>query len=314
MSKKLIFVAFCFIAGLLMAQEQNVVLSTETGALDGTLLLPQKPKKVPLAVLISGSGPTDRNGNNPQMKNNSLKQLAESLCEQGIATLRFDKRGVAESTLALDDEANIRFETYIDDVCAWVEFISKNPRVSEIFIVGHSEGSLIGMVAARKSPFVSGFVSISGAGYPADEVLRKQLQEQMPETFFLQADAMIDTLKSGKLLQTVPPDFYVLFRPSVQPYLISWFRYHPQRELATLKIPVLLINGGRDIQVDVDNLEQLLAVFPTAESAILPSMNHVLKNCESTAIKDQLPTYNNPDLPINQTLVDLIARFIYRHR
>lgn len=300
-------------AFLLTAQEQNVVLSTTTGDLEGTILMPKKGKKVPLAVLVSGSGPTDRDGNNPQMKNNSLKQLAESLCEQGIATLRFDKRGVAESTLALDDEANIRFETYINDVCDWIEYASTIARVSHIFVIGHSEGSLIGMIAARKNQHTNGFISLSGAGYPADEILRKQLNAQLSENYILQANAMIDTLKNGKTLQQVPADFYSLFRPSVQPYLISWFRYNPQLEMATLKIPVLLINGGRDIQVGTENLEALLTALPSSETAIIPTMNHVLKDCSSTSIQDQFPTYNNPDFPINKTLVDVISGFIHRN-
>ncbi|MDD4848047.1 MAG: alpha/beta hydrolase [Bacteroidales bacterium] len=314
MNKKWMLLMFCFVALWLTAQEQNVVLTTPTGNLEGTLLLPEKPKKVSLVVLISGSGPTDRDGNNPQMKNNSLKLLAEALCHQGIATLRFDKRGVAESTMALDEEANIRFETYISDVEAWVAWAAKNNRIKDIFIAGHSEGSLIGMVAARKSPDIKGFISLSGAGFPADVVLRQQLQKQMPPEYFSQVDAMIDTLKSGKLLTNVPAEFFVLFRNSVQPYLISWFRFDPQREIATLKMPVLIINGGRDIQVDVDNLEALQAALPSAESVIFPTMNHLLKNCCSLLIKDQLPTYNDPVFPINETLVDVIVGFIHRNK
>lgn len=313
MKKKLALCLFSFFLFFLSAQEHNIVLETETGNIDGTLLLPKKPKKVPVVILISGSGPTDRNGNNPQMKNNSLKMLAQSLYEKGIATLRFDKRGVAESTLSMEEEADMRFETYIHDVNSWVYLLAKNPRFSKIFIAGHSEGSLIGMVAAQQCQQVAGFISICGAGYSADEILRKQLQSQLSEDFFIQANAMIDTLKSGKKLNFVPSDFYILFRPSVQPYLISWFRFNPQREIATLKIPTLLIQGGNDIQVEVDNVERLLENLPTAEAVIIPSMNHVLKNCKSRLIKDQLPTYNNPNIPISVTLSDVISGFIHRN-
>lgn len=315
MRKKIIFLLFISISVFaLLGQEKSIVLKTETGNLDGTLLIPSKPKKVPIVVLISGSGPTDRDGNNPEMKNNSLKMLANALYDNGIATLRFDKRGTAESTLAIEDEASLRFETYINDVCDWVDLISENPKFTNIFIAGHSEGSLIGMVAARKNKKVNGYISISGAGFPADEILRKQLQVQLSEDYMIQANAMLDTLKWGSKLQLVPADFYILFRPSVQPYLISWFKYNPKQEISILNIPSLLINGGRDIQVGTENLEELINSQPNAESVIIPTMNHVLKNCKSTLMKDQLPTYKNPNIPINTTLVDVIVGFIERNR
>ena len=127
-----------------------VELNTKTGIIYGTLLLPNNiSNKVPVVILISGSGPTDRDGNNPVMKNNSLKQLAEALANNGIASVRYDKRGIGESVKAAKSESELRFEDYISDAIDWISFVKQNPKFSKVIIIGHSEGSLIGMNAAK---------------------------------------------------------------------------------------------------------------------------------------------------------------------
>src|SRR5690606_26486732 len=288
-------------------QEEPLTLETSTGTIYGTLLFPVSDQKMPLAIIISGSGPTDRDGNNPMMKNNGLKMLAEGLSGLGIASLRFDKRGIAASAKAGPKEEEIRFETYIEDVRSWTQFLGKDPRFSSLIIIGHSEGSLIGMVASLERS-VSKFISLAGIGYPAGDIIQAQLEDQAP--FLLdQAGPIIDALEGGRAVDSVPPMLFSLFRPSVQPYLISWFKYDPAQELSKLDKPILIVQGSTDIQVDQDNARQLAQSNQKAELRIFEGMNHILK--ESAAdVQMNMMTYNDPGLPLKEGLVAALAEFI----
>lgn len=285
----------------------SATLDTGTGKIEGTLLYPATSKKVPVVLIISGSGPTDRNGNNPMMTNNSLKMLAEGLSEKGIASLRYDKRGIAESKSAGPKESDLRFETYVDDAEGWVDWLEKDGRFSEICILGHSEGSLIGMIAARKKG-VDKFISIAGPGSPAGEILRDQLKAQSPMAFEL-ASPFIEKLENGETIEDVPQMLQMLFRPSVQPYMISWLKYDPRKEIAKLNKPVLILQGTTDIQVPVTEAEKLAEANKQAKMHTLEGMNHVLKESEMDMQKNA-QTYNNPTLPLKKGLVDAIAKFV----
>ena len=284
--KNIIGSTFLFITGLLSAQleEKPITLATETGNIQGAMLLPEHFNKIPVVLIIAGSGPTDRNGNNPMMKNNSLKMLAEGLGNHGIASVRFDKRGIAESTAAGLKESDLKFETYIEDVKDWIDLLEKNDSFSAIVVLGHSEGSLIGMIASQNKT-VDKFISVAGVGEPAAKPLERQLRAQ-PSFVWEQSAPILRDLEMGKEVDTVPQMLYSLFRPSVQPYLISWFKYNPQAELAKLDIPILLVQGTTDIQVDMQNVEQLHASNPKSEKVILQGMNHILKEAEMDRMKN----------------------------
>jgi hypothetical protein len=197
-------------------------LETPTGKIAGTLLVPAATGRVPLVVIIAGSGPTDRNGNSPLLPggNNSLKLLAEGLAERGIASLRYDKRGVAASATAMVSEANLRFDMYADDAAGWIRRLRSDARFSTITVVGHSEGSLLGMLATQRGA-ADGYVSIAGAGRAADKILREQLGKQLPPDLLSFSNKGLDALLAGHTVDSVPPPLLSLFRPSVQPYMIS---------------------------------------------------------------------------------------------
>ncbi|UBM63229.1 alpha/beta hydrolase [Candidatus Sulfidibacterium hydrothermale] len=304
-----IFLFWIFLpAQSLMAQQgENVTLHTPTGNIQGTLLIPHVKGKIPVALLIPGSGPTDRNGNNPMMKNNALKMLAEALYQNGIASLRYDKRGVGASKVPGFSESNIRFEQYIADARGWVDFLKQNKKFSSIVVIGHSQGSLIGMVVAQDKA-VSKFVSLEGAGDPINVVLRRQLQSQ-PEQVKKPAFAILDSLEAGKQVKNVPAWLYTLFRPSIQPYMISWFRYHPQKEIAKLHKPVLIVQGTTDIQVSLSDAGKLKKADPSAQLLIISGMNHILKDAPADR-QENIKTYNEPDLPLNKKLVTELVKFI----
>jgi len=288
--------------------EAPAVLETKTGNIYGTLTTPIQTKSSPLVIIIAGSGPTDRDGNTIMIKgkNNSLKYLANELGNAGIASIRYDKRGIGESKLAMKSEADLRFDDYVNDVIDWVNKFKKDKRFSEIIIAGHSEGSLIGMIAANG--LADKYISISGAGEKAGILIQKQLQTQ-PEEIQDYSTLAIDSLEVGFLVKKINPLLYSLFRPSVQPYLISWFKYDPQTEIKKLKIPVLILQGENDIQVSVEDAQQLSKAQPKATLTIIPKMNHVLKIVEGDKSQN-IKNYGDASLPIADELVKAIVEFI----
>lgn len=289
---------------------EPVTIARAPGHLAGTLLVPHAKGPIPVVLLISGSGPTDRNGNQAGGLNpGSLQQLAESLATRGIATLRYDKRGVGESVSAGAPEAQLRFETFAGDAAAWIRFLESDHRFSHVIVAGHSEGALLGLLAMRETP-AAGYISLEGPARPADQVLHDQLVTKLPPELMTESDTILAHLKRGDTVSSTPPALAALFRPSVQPYLISWFKYSAGSELASLKVPCLIVQGTRDLQVAPAEAELLRAANPHCQVAVVPDMNHVLKETTATDIPGQLPTYRTPDAPLAPGLVDAIAKFV----
>jgi pimeloyl-ACP methyl ester carboxylesterase len=305
---------FALIAPLnALAAEEAATLKTSMGTLHGTLLVPKGKKQVPVVLLISGSGPTDRDGNSVALpgKNDSLKMLAEGLAARGIASLRYDKRGIGESRGVGPEEKDLRFEMYVDDAAAWAAKLKRDRRFSRVVIAGHSEGALIGTIAAQRGA-AAALVSIAGVGRPADVVLRMQLIGRLPPDLRGISDRTLDALKSGKTVDDVPQSLSMLYRPSVQPYLISWFRYDPAAEIAKLTIPVLIVQGTTDIQVTIDDARALAAAKPDAKLELVEGMNHVLKMVGDSS--RQIASYSDPALPVASRLVEVITIFAVGRR
>lgn len=292
---------------LAQPRSSEVSLQTMTGALQGTLVVPPGEGPSPVVLLIAGSGPTDRNGNAKGIPggNDGLAMLAEALADRGIASLRYDKRGVAASAPAAAKEQDLRFETYVADAAMWVRMLKNDARFSSITIAGHSEGSLVGMLAAGEA---DGFVSIAGASLPAGAVLREQLRTKLPAALLEENERILQSLESGKTVGAVPPQLAALYRPSVQPYLISWMRYDPAAEFAKLKSPTLVLQGTTDLQVSAADARRLVAAKPS-RFALIDGMNHVLKLVEGD-LAQQLPSYGNPDLPVAPRLIEELTAFV----
>ena len=287
--------------------ELNLTLKTKTGNIEGTLMYPSAPIPVPVALIIAGSGPTDRNGNNPMMTNNSLKMLATDLASIGIASLRYDKRGISQSKSAGLQESELKFEIYVNDAVDWINLLKDDKSFNQLVVIGHSEGSLIGMIASQNSK-VDKFISIAGAGQTADNLIREQLKAQ-PPMVMEQSAPILDELVKGNTVEYVPPFLNSLFRTSIQPYLISWFKYDPQKEIAKLEKPVLIIQGTTDIQVNVEDANRLHAAKPDSKLALIDGMNHIFKNADANPLTNMM-TYRQPDLPLNGELVKVIGEFI----
>lgn len=292
------------------AAETPITLDTPTGQLAGTLELPAGADKPRVALLIAGSGPTDRDGNSSMIpgRNDSLKLLAAGLADAGIATVRYDKRGIGGSHAAGSAESALRFEMFVDDAAAWIARLKADPRFASVAVIGHSEGSLIGMLAARQSD-AAAFVSIAGIADGASTLMRKQLEGKLPPELEKESERILVSLESGAVVDPVPPALATLFRPSVQPYLISWFKYVPAQRIAELTMPVLVVQGNTDIQVDVVQANRLHGARPGAKLAIIPGMNHVFKHVRAVP-ELQVASYGDPSLPVSPLLVKSIADFL----
>lgn len=273
---------------------------------EGSLLLPKDIERPPLAILIGGSGPIDRDGNQPMVKNNSLKLVAEALQEKGIASFRYDKRIVKQLQQGEFSEEDIRFDDFIKDAIDVIDYFKRSDAFSKLVVIGHSQGSLVGMIASQER--ADAFISIAGAGQEIDDVIVDQLEKQAPGLKD-NARSSFDDLRANGIAVQYSPGLASIFRASLQPFLISWMKYDPQEELSKLNIPVLLLNGDKDLQVQVSEVELLRKAKPGAEFKIIEGMNHIFREIEGDDI-DNSKTYNNPSLPIMQELVDAIANFI----
>ena len=289
--------------------QRPITLDTGSGELFGSLLLPKSDTPVPVVLIISGSGPTDRDGNNPDGgRNDSLKRLAWVLAKHNIASVRYDKRGVAASLAATPDERNLTLDAYVSDAQAWGRKLKDDPRFGKLILLGHSEGALIASLAAP-SVDAAAVISLSGSARPIDQVVRQQLSNHLPPPLMLRSNELLDSLKAGKTDDNVPPPLQAIFRPSVQPYLISLFRQDPAAAFAKLKMPALIIQGSNDIQVGVNDAKMLKAAKPDAELALIEGMNHVMRIVPAD-VKRQLASYKDPNLPLAAELGGKLIEFI----
>ena len=308
MNKIILFVIGLITSITVFAQEkkyttQDVEVNT---LLKGTLYTPlNATPKTKLVILIAGSGPTNRSGNQVGMINNSLKYLAEGLAENGIAVYSYDKRIFAQMLNKTIDEKSLRFDDFINDAKEVVNHFKAEKKYSKIIIAGHSEGSLIGMVAANG--LADGFVSLAGAGRTIDKVIVEQLVKQAPNVKE-EAEKDFELLKEGKSIESQNPMLSSIFRPSVQPYFTSWLKFDPQAEIKKLKIPTLIVNGTKDIQVPPSDAELLHAANQKSKLLIIENMNHIFK--EIKIEEDNKKSYSNPDLPVIPELINAITSFV----
>jgi pimeloyl-ACP methyl ester carboxylesterase len=293
---------------------ESATLASATGMLRGTLLAPVGGPPVPVVLIHPGSGPTDRDGNSALLpgKNDGLRLLAEGLAVRDIATLRIDKRGVAASAAATRSEADLRLETYVEDAVGWLSLLRRDRRFSHVLVLGHSEGALIGALAGARVS-ADGYISLAGPARRGSAVLRRQLGQRLSGPLARENERILSALEQGEFADSVPAQLMALYRPSVQPYLISWFRYEPVSEVRRLTMPVLIVQGTTDRQVDTTDAAALHAARPDATYLRIAGMNHVLKVVDGGR-QQQLASYSDSTLPVAPALLDGLAAFIHALR
>jgi len=296
-------------------QEISASINRGTYTMYATLTLPNtKARKIPVALFIAGSGPTDRNGNSSVgLKSDAYLLLCHALAKKGIATLRYDKMGAGESKPGQTKLDTWTFDHEVADVVAWIQFLAKDKRFSNISILGHSLGALTGTLAIQQTgKTVKKFVSLCGIGLRGNETLKEQLSAQ-PKFVTDFSTPLLDSLSRGLNVKNVPPYLEVLFKPSIQAYLISWFKYEPAEELAKLSIPSLVIQGTNDIQIKVADAQHLAAKSKLAQLLLIEKMNHLFRLVEGDRAAN-LATYNQPTLPISEELVEKVGAFVLRKK
>lgn len=289
----------------------NFSFNNQYGALYGTLTLPEGKQKVPVVLMIGGSGPTDRNMNQGQsLKTNSFLILAKALAEKGIASIRYDKEGVGKSTAAINP-AGPTFDDFIKDAKLLYDKLSSDSRFSKVIILGHSEGAAIGLIASLAVK-PAGFISVCGYDSDILTLLDKQLKPQLTVQDYAVFNKISDSLKAGKVMHSeLPAALSSIFSITAQNFLISARKYNSGREIQKLNVPILLIGGSTDLQVTPEAAVKLSRMNKNAGLKVIQEMNHVLKRAPLDRMSN-LATYNNPDLPIHEDLIPALLTFIQK--
>lgn len=280
------------------AQDQPFRLIVSGGILEGSLRQATEFDST-LIILVAGSGPTDRNGNQPQGGAATLRMLADSLEKHGVSTFRYDKRNIGKSAFSDLQEENLRFDTIVQDLVRWVDHWQQDGRFSTIILAGHSEGALVATLCASRRPAVNGMISLAGAGRPADQLIMKQLERQ-PEFVRVAADSLFRLVREEQPVEP-PPFLMALFRPSVQPYMRSWIVFDPAEEIGRLDIPVMIVQGEQDLQIFPEDADRLEEAARKSSRLTISDMNHVLKLVGD--MPDNIASYTDADRPLHPDLI-----------
>ena len=302
---------FLFFINLFLASSvafaQETTFSEEEIAIDkftdGTLTMPSDVENPPLVIFIQGSGLTNRDGNQSGMQSNFSKKIAHQLAENKIASFRFDKRSIKAKELNLE---TISFDDFITDVENILNYFKKE-NFSKYVIAGHSQGSLIGMIAAKDN--ADAFISLAGPGESIDNILVEQFAGQFPQ---LKGELRksFDEIKENGRTENYPGIFGSLFNSSAQNFLASWIKYDPSAEIAKLEIPVLIINGTRDLQVNEKQAKMLRKSSANSKLVLLKDMNHVFREIKEEKKDQNLASYNNSEKPLHPELIPVLTDFI----
>ena len=298
------------------AQQREVVVECEWGNISATIDMPDAGSDTAV-LIVAGSGPTDRNGNSGAGLNTySYKMLGETLAHSGYAVMRYDKRGIGGSPIPAEDILSLVFEDYIDDARACAKFL-RAEGFERVIVAGHSEGGLIALqLAAEEACCLDGVVLLCAPGYNMAEILNFQLSQQLVPAYMglmVKSTAIINSLKAGRMVaqEDIPTELMSLFHPTVQPFIISNMRYEPTELAAKCRVPMLIVSGGRDIQVSVSNGERLHGANPAAEHRMFENMTHVLKDADtSDRMMQVMSIYTNANLAITEALAPAIVEFI----
>jgi len=304
------FILILFLVSLASFSQDNLFSEEEitiTKHIEGTLLIPLDldSRNPSLAIIIAGSGPTNRDGNQNFLKNNALKKLAEGISNNSIATFRYDKRIIKQIRQGKVDK-DIMFDDFVSDATAVIDYFKAKEIYNKIYVIGHSQGSLVGMLAAKDK--ADGFISIAGAGQNIGDVLVKQITK-MAQKLGEEAQKVVTKLKDEKTTTDYPATLASVFSLDIQPFMINWMKYTPTEIIKELKIPILIINGTKDLQVSEDEAKLLKVANDKTTLIIIENMNHVLFDIEGDDLENS-KSYNESFRPISPKLISSIMEFI----
>lgn len=291
---------------------EEIIAPGPQGALHGSFIAPGNGGQV--VLIVPGSGPTDRDGNNPLgVSAGSYRLLAEGLAARGIGSVRIDKRGMFASAGAVRDLNAVSIGDYVADTASWIGAIRAKTGAGCVWLAGHSEGGLVALAAAGIGDGICGLVLLSTPGRSLGKIIREQLQAN-PANAPVLPDALraIDRLEAGERVDVsgFHPALQQLFAPQVQGFLIEMMALDPGALAAATRLPMLILQGGKDIQVSLADAEALRAARPDAEYVVLSEANHVLKAVTGDDREANLATYADPDRPLAMGVVEAVADFV----
>lgn len=293
-----IFLLVCSITfGQSKITSEEILIKNGEIELPGTLTYTKA--KSPLVIWVHGSGGVDRNGNQPQY----IKQFGDEINKENIAFFTYDKRTANRNNIA-SLKKGVLIKDFVSDIKRVVNHFKNDKRFSKIILAGHSQGSLIAMMALQN---VDKYISIAGAGETIDKTLIRQVTAQSTE-FGKLTEKYFKELKETGEIKDVNPNLLSLFAKPNQPFFASWVALNPIEEIKKVNIPTLIINGTKDFQVKVEDAKALHKAKPSAKLVIIENMNHVLKNIEKDA--DNMKSYTTPDFPISTKLTTTVVAFI----
>jgi len=291
----------CAFAANASAEESKITV----GAIDAVLTTPAGIDKPPVALLIAGSGSVDHDGNGPQMKPATLKKLSDQLVARNIATLRYDKRGAGGWKPQFGKPEDFRFKDFVGDASALVKYLRDSGKFSKIVLVGHSEGGLVAILAAQQQT-VDRLVLLTTAARKQGDLLKAQLEKKLTPEAYAPVAKAIDAIMAGQIVD--PPPQGLPIPPAMQPGLASAFNEDPVAPLQKLTLPILIVAGGRDLQLARVDMIALSTAAPQAKTAWEPAMNHVLVDVTDDA--DNLAAYGQADRPLDAMMIDEVTAFI----
>lgn len=264
---------------------------------------------IPLVVLVAGSGPTDRDGNNYNVpgKTNVLKLLAEGLADRGIASFRYDKRGSGQAYRYESHEQQVSFTRHASDLVAILEKLQKEVGVSRLVVAAMNEGAWISALAINKASrqgiLVDGFAVLDASGKKPLDILRDNLSE-LDETLRQEAEGIVQALLEGSSYKEPSETLRDFFSPQKREWLESWLSMDPAREIAAIKAPLILVRGEMDEQVPEDEFQLLMTLRPNAVARVIPGMNYMLKKVST--VEENYDSFTNPNYPIPTELFELL--------
>ena len=301
----------------------------------GTLALPETvTEPVPAALIIAGSGPVDRDGNAQGLQMDAYRQLAQALAEAGIASYRYDKRGVGKSggTASLASRDDL-----LSDLAAALLALREQPEIdpSRVVLIGHSEGAYLAPAIAAEDESLAGVILLAGAARPLDEITSWQIEallslqgatEEQIAVALEQEDQYIAFVEgstgewSDYTVADLQAEMPWMTEPGANqllstPLSLSWLRGHyldePAETLGRLTMPVLAINGAKDLQVPAEEASRIESILTAAGNSdvtgiVLEDLNHLLRHHP----EEPNYTYRHLDEPVDPRVLGTVIKWI----
>lgn len=271
----------------------------------GTLRVPETGGKFPLVIFVHDQGVVDRNGNDLRSRHFAYQQLADSLLKKGIAIYRYDKRTFTEIKTRRVSKTTL-FDDFVVDLKETIYVFSKDSRFSKIILLGHGQGSLVSMLASNEN--IHGIISIGGSGQSIDDVIVDQIAMQQPGLDKVARKTFDKVLSQEKIVEDIEKDLSSIISPQMQPFMKSWMKYKPKELAAGITIPVLIVHGKLDRQVDLKQATLLHNSFPDSNLVIIDGMNHIFKK----VIEDEImssKSYIDPNFSVHPQLIEEVLKF-----